>query len=94
VIERGDSFAEAAREHATAVEPGRPETSGGVLGEGAALRCEFLARRVPSAPVRVLLVSAAGCDDRVERQPGVTEQRREDSAVVIRQTHAEGKGRR
>jgi putative transposase len=42
---------------------------------------------------RVLQVSAAGYYDRLQRQPSVTEQRREELAVVIRQIHADVKGR-
>jgi putative transposase len=52
---------------------------------------------VSSFPVRVLCrvlqVSAAGYYDWLHRQPSVTEQRREELAVVIRQVHADVKGR-
>ena len=42
---------------------------------------------------RVLQVSAAGFYDWLQRQPSVTEHRREELAVAIRQIHADVKGR-
>jgi transposase InsO family protein len=45
------------------------------------------------AMCRVLQVSVAGYYDWLQRQPSVTEQRREELTVIIRQIHAEVKGR-
>ena len=61
------------------------------------MRYLFLSRQPSSFPVRamcrVLEVSAAGCCDRLRRQPSVTERRRETLAEAIRSIHADVKGR-
>ena len=61
------------------------------------LRYLFLSRQMSSFPVRVmcrvLRVSAAGFYDWLQRQPRVTERRREELAVLIRRIHADVKGR-
>jgi hypothetical protein len=69
---------------------------GGVFREGVHLRYLFITRQMSFFPVRamcrVLQVSAAGSYDWLQRQPSVTEQRREKRTVIIRQIHAEVKG--
>ena len=61
------------------------------------MRYLFISRQPSFFPVRamcrVLRVSAAGYYDWLQRQPSVSEQRREDLAEAIRTIHAEMKGR-
>ena len=61
------------------------------------MRYLFISRQMSSFPVRVmcrvLQVSATGFYDWLQRQPSVTEQRREELAVLIRRIHADVKGR-